>query len=427
MTTLTPEDPFAAFVERKITPPVGCPLTGFIARTSLSTDVHDDLFAKMWVVESGGLRFALIMVDMLGTDIPTATRLRQRVAEVLDTSVESVMLNATHTHAGPASIELLGIASVNTEFLRTLDETLRLLAEEAMTALEPASFSHLRGQAQGVGVVRRWEGQGLAGYSTDTTLDILRIERPHGTPMGMIISMPCHAVAAGWTTSISADFPGVMVRALQPEFPDQVIAFAQGCCGDINPAAGVKDHSAADQTGRMLADAVRRVLRTTTARTFDGPIRSLQTTARLPLSALPSEKDLLVLQDRSLRSDSTAIDRAMGEYARRTLAALRDGTIPADIEVPVQAIVIDTSPSLRILGLPGEPFSPLAVGLRSRVSEPLMILGYTNGLMGYVAHRAAYEEPGYELAESHRYYGQPAGFAPEAGERLMEAALSVCR
>ena len=40
----------AAFVEQVVTPEPGCPLTGFIARTEPSRDVHDDLYARLLLI-----------------------------------------------------------------------------------------------------------------------------------------------------------------------------------------------------------------------------------------------------------------------------------------------------------------------------------------------------------------------------------------
>ena len=50
--------------------------------------------------------------------------------------------------------------------------------------------------------------------------------------------------------------------------------------------------------------------------------------------------------------------------------------------------------------------------------------------MGYVPDREAYAvEPrdAYEVDLASRYYGHPAGWAPEAGDVLRDAALSVLR
>ena len=362
---------------------------------------------------------------MLGTDVPTATDLRRKVADILQTTPDHVMLNASHTHAGPASIDLIGIAPLDAAFIGRLETVLCDLARRAMAGLEPAVFSHRRGRAPDVGVIRRRPRQQPAPYSLDATLEVLTVDRPAGPPMGIIVSLPCHAVAAGTTLSISADFPGVMVRTLADDHPGQVIAFAQGCAGDINPAAGVRGFDAAEQTGATLARAVRDTLRDVAPTVLAGPIRAATTTAVLPFDDPPARDELAALDERSRQPDADPGDRAMGAFARRTMAAVDSGSVPIGLEVPVQAVAIGRDPCLRIVALPGEPLSTLAMALRDALPDPTMVLGYTNGLMGYIADRRSHRDGGYEIDTAFRYYGHPARFAAGAGETLAAAARQL--
>jgi len=421
----TPTQLHAAFVEDTITPEPGCWLTGFIARTEPSEDVHDDLFARLLLIEHAGRRAALITTDMLGTDIVRAADLRGKVAAILQTTPDGVMLNATHTHAGPSTIDLIGIAPLNTEFLERLETVVCDLARRAATGLEPAALVHRRGQAPDVGTIRRWPGQGDAPYPLDATLDVLTIERPSGPPIGMVVSLPCHAVAAGTTLSISADFCGVMVRTLAADRPGQVIAFAQGCCGDINPDAGVRDFDAAEETGVRLARAVEATLRDAAPTPLAGPIHAAIDTVMLPFDDPPPRDELIGLDERSRRPDADAGDLAMGVFARQTMATIDAGAMPAGVDVPVQSLAIGRTPCLRVVGLPGEPLSTLGMALRDALPDPTMVLGYTNGLMGYVADRRSHEDGGYEVDTAFRYYGYPARFAPGAGECLVGAARKL--
>ena len=66
---------------------------------------------------------------------------------------------------------------------------------------------------------------------------------------------------------------------------------------------------------------------------------------------------------------------ALGEFARQTLAAVQAGTVPAGLEVPVQALAIGQDPCLHIVGLPGEPLSTVAMAGRDALPSPTMVLG----------------------------------------------------
>lgn len=77
-----------------------------------------------------------------------------------------------------------------------------------------------------------------------------------------------------------------------------------------------------------------------------------------------------------------------------------------------------------LVGLPGEPFVEFGLEIRRHAPASVVVAGYANGCPGYVPHRSAYEEGGYEVLYAHRAaYSRPSAFAPEAGERLVAAAL----
>src|SRR5690606_4737093 len=68
---------------------------------------------------------------------------------------------------------------------------------------------------------------------------------------------------------------------------------------------------------------------------------------------------------------------------------------------------------LPIIGLPGEIFASTALSIRKAYGpDPLFIAGFAEDNPGYIPPREEYAFGGYEVEEAHRYYGQPAAFAP---------------
>src|ERR1043166_4267642 len=94
----------AGAAETVITPPAGIDLTGYGSRPSAATGKHDELYARAVVLEAAGQRLALVSLDILGFEIPDADRLRQRVEAETGVPAEAVLLNCSHTHAGPATM-----------------------------------------------------------------------------------------------------------------------------------------------------------------------------------------------------------------------------------------------------------------------------------------------------------------------------------
>jgi len=53
------------------------------------------------------------------------------------------------------------------------------------------------------------------------------------------------------------------------------------------------------------------------------------------------------------------------------------------------------------------------------------VLGYCDGVSGYLPTADEYESGGYEVCDAHRYYGMPGPYAQGSAERLADAAISL--
>src|SRR5690348_2404323 len=98
----------AGAAETVITPPLGIDLTGYGNRPSAAVGQHDDLYARALVLEAGGRQLALVSLDLLGFEISDADHLRLLIEDETGIPSEAVMLNCSHTHAGPATMRLRG-------------------------------------------------------------------------------------------------------------------------------------------------------------------------------------------------------------------------------------------------------------------------------------------------------------------------------
>src|SRR5262245_14769188 len=86
----------------KITPPQPVHMAGYAARNKPYESVHDDLFAKVLVLEDkSGTRGVLVTTDLIGFSAQIATPLRERVAAKTKTTADSVLVSSSHTHTGP--------------------------------------------------------------------------------------------------------------------------------------------------------------------------------------------------------------------------------------------------------------------------------------------------------------------------------------
>jgi hypothetical protein len=60
---------------------------------------------------------------------------------------------------------------------------------------------------------------------------------------------------------------------------------------------------------------------------------------------------------------------------------------------------------VQILGMPAEVFVQYAIDFSQQAETPLMTLGCTNGIHGYIPTNADFALGGYEVTEAHKYHG----------------------
>lgn len=417
---------FAGAAEIDITPPIGVDQTGFIGRPGPSNAVHDPLAARALALKLGGRAVLLISCDVLALDDPTVQRVREAISAKHQLAASDIMLLTTHTHAGPATVWLRDCGEVSPQYMEELRAKLVSVAGEALTEMRPASVAHAVKEVSGVSYNRR-----AAEQTIDRDLNLAAFRGEDGKMIAVLLNFPCHAVCLRHDNlSISADYPGALARMVAVE-TDCPVLFANGACGDINPIHRFTFDSLL-ATARPLADAALAMLHEAE---YQKPskLRIMQKRMQLPLLPPPSLEDLAEVEEHesaALRESLAAgdelsiqIHRAMLGWVKDTRAGLIEENLITSLPAEAQIIALD---DLALCGISGELFNQL--GLEVRRSLPggqVMLLGYANGDIGYLAPREAYAAGGYEVSEAYRYYGAPSATSPDAVRALIGSAKSM--
>ncbi len=417
---------FVGVNETDITPPLGVGLCGYAYRPHGATAVHDPLFAQATVFDDGDARLALLGMDLITLDFGIVERVRGEISHHLDIPISHVMLNATHTHAGPATRTYHAMPSPDPVYIEILARKLVGCARQAAGNLQPASL-RFASEAVQVGINRRERVDGITrlGFNTggpaDPRVRCIAIADSRGNPFALLYSTACHPVTLGGDNlQISADFPGAARKKLRSELSDiTTFSFLQGCCGNINPwrRGGFAETEA---NGELLAGAVLDAF-------FDAqPIQSVPISATevmvdvptIPPPPLPEVKARLAESEKELEDarQSKADDGKILylEGARDFIAHLTSLAEKADLHpkcrFSIQSFKIG---DLQIVGMPGEAFVQYGLDFERQSKGALLALGYTNGCHNYVPTAADYPLGGYEVEHAYRFYGELM-FTPEA-------------
>ncbi|OPZ26520.1 MAG: Neutral ceramidase precursor [Lentisphaerae bacterium ADurb.BinA184] len=406
-----------------ITPPVGVDLCGYIARDQPSLGVLDDLHACALFIESGGERLLWVHADLIGFDDGYAARVRAALAGRLGLERRQVILSATHTHSGPATVTLRGCGDPDPAYLAMLERYLTGAALAAARTAEPVTLHFAEGSAQ-VSCDRRTRS---SHSHTDPHLPVLALRRPDGTFLAVVANYAVHNVALSHGNRlISADLAGVAARHARHVLPGRpAVLLTNGGCGNLNPAS--RGMEPMRTHGTALGAAIVQAVLLSAPCSDDGDgLASREEHLLLPLDVL-TEAQVRAEAARILDGGTAGPEDAAAGRQRRAMTAWRDETLAALAAGPATSRETDLQ-ILRIgpatfVGIGAEVFSRLADDLRQVCGPRVYVVGYANGDLGYLPFREAYAEGGYEIEWAHRYYTQ-FRMAPGAFEILRERAVA---
>ncbi|MDA1192491.1 MAG: neutral/alkaline non-lysosomal ceramidase N-terminal domain-containing protein [Candidatus Poribacteria bacterium] len=418
-----------------ITPPIGVDMTGYGGRPTGCTSIHDPIFARALVLQNDAKTLALVSFDTIGIDFDLRDEIRARVTEQTGIAPECLLLNASHTHAGPATETFRGLGELDAGYVASFVDRIVATVRKAATSLVPARIGRTRVPAQ-IGMNRRQSVGGAIhlGFNEKGVVvphaDVLRIDTADGELLATWFAHACHPTTVGGDNlAISAEWCGVAVNAVEAVCGGTAM-FAQGCCGDINPKPrGTYDNliRAGKKLGGAVIAGVEDIFTIEDAPVLDARMEVLPLAVQPPPPLEEAERELAAFTEQVEQAKREGLHRGhvwLREAARDWMAALRDYALkpdetPTTIGFEVQALRIG---DFAVVGLPGEVFAEIgnAIDDASPFAQT-SVLGYTNGCHGYVPTESAYALGGYEVDNAIRYYGTLM-FAPESDGQLRAGA-----
>lgn len=407
---------YAGAARGEITPPIASPLSGFIARLSVSTDVADSLFTRALVLGYKRIIIVLVQMDLLGLAPWHVDEIRRACRALIGIPPENVLISTTHTHSGPGMLPLRGCLVAGLDYQwSVVTKTVRTISQ-AYAELQPARQYSNR-MPYHMGVNRREKTESGIALGVDLRkpapkfLDVAEF-RMHDGGSCLLFSHAAHPYILGGDQSvISGDFPSFACQSLERSSAT-IAMFLNGCAGDIAPGRAFEGIEAVQEEGSRLAEGVRRAL--VDARHANAvPLRASSERVYLPYSKLPSLKDLRAMrvqQERTVRpmerSDpavASKIQAALDDWADAVTRVI-DGADPLEpVFCEVQTFRIG---QLCLLAISGEPFFEIGQRLiRSSPARSTWALGYCNAYTGYLPTARAFKEGGYEVSDSFRYLG----------------------
>ena len=421
---------FQAGVARTlITPQSPIWLSGFGSRDRVSEGVAQELWAKALVLDDRrGGRVVLVTMDLIGLPQEVSDEIAARVLANHGLDRSQLVLSASHTHSGPLVLPNLEIMfngneeerRVCRQYVGKLVDDLVGVVDAAFACLAPAKVSTGHGSA-GFAINRRaltpegrWAGFGEnPDGPVDHDVPVICVAEPDGKIRAVVFGYACHCVVMGGRSyTINGDYAGFAQIELEKALPGATAMFVQLCAGDQNPQRRESTLDNAAAYGKELADAVQTSLGAG-LEPVHAPIRTRYETISLdfaPYSRAGFEEEL---------TNGNVYER---RRADQMLATYDEGGPLRRLPYPIQ--VVRWGSDLTLVAMGGEVVVDYALRLKREFpQENLMVAAYANDVMCYIPTVRILREGGYEAEVSMAIYGQPASFA----ENVEETVLDGCR
>ncbi|MCD6520451.1 MAG: neutral/alkaline non-lysosomal ceramidase N-terminal domain-containing protein [Anaerolineae bacterium] len=357
----------------KITPEKPVHMMGYAARKEVSQGVHDDLWVNAVALaerdaETIKGKIVLLALDVAALDLDKVARLKEVISAEAGLGAAQILVNTSHTHAGPMVAERPGLV-FEAAYFEEMVQRASLAVQGALGDLHSAELA-VGAASVDIGCNRRArtpEGQVVIGVNPEgprlAEVTIWRFSRQQA-PDILLFSLPIHGTVLGADNLfLSAEWMGAAVRKIEEALPGVRAIFLQGCAGDQNPYREERTFSRVEEHGEAVSRAVQEAL------------PRLEKVVPLPLV----------------------------NVAKSMLLPLAGGGVQP---VPIHGFRLGEA---LCVGLGGEAFVEYALYTREQAqAKSTLVLGYTDGSVTYLPTENAFLEGGYE-PNAYQYFpiGRP--------------------
>lgn len=340
--------------------------------------MRDPLRAGVLVLDDGSTKAAIVTLDVIGAWEPLVREVRKRIEKQAGVPQENIMVTASHNHSAPDF-------DANPEWGATIIDKIAAAAEQAVSQLTPVTMGYDEDQIS-FSINRRKviDGRAVVRLNpegpNDPRVKVLRFDDGKSlTPTAVLMHAVCHPCFFTWGDKgsqpwpngyplMSADFPGEAQSFVEMVYGQKTsVLFLQGCAGDIRPNLPGYPYRCADEAdiqwaGRDLGGATVRALARSVTRE--------KLSERESFYQIKSASSIVPLPGKRGRVDAELSAMKIGPYL--------------------------------LLTMPGEPMVEFGFKLEQAIADRAIpiILGYTNGNIGYIATADAYTVGGYEPTRS---------------------------
>jgi hypothetical protein len=392
--------------QTNISPEPGIELAGFAVRAQPCQGVLDTLWARVIYLEEGTEKLLWLHGDVLGFDDGIIRRLRDWVWKTIGIPATNVVVAATHTHSGPATIQLTGCGKVDSAYVVWLENSFREAVLMAVENTESCYAVSTEGQCS-LGIDRL----NSPPKHTDPRVGAIGWRRQDGSYKAVMLSYSMHPVCLKEPMA-SGDWPGETARFLSATLPGHpMVIVSSGASGNINPPEVGVTPEQTYEWGRQIAQAVLPGFLkapSAIAGSAASTLKMTTVTVNLPLESwdgagIEEYAAKCLTDEAGHREFGVKFPRAIETWRTSMLDRYKLNESP---HLPVELGILAVGRTT-ILTVNAEVFSQFTDLVGSADNSPVYTMGCANGIIGYLPAAEAYLESGYEVSWSMLFYNKP--------------------
>lgn len=391
---------------------------------TMSKEAHDPLHVRAIVLEDGGVKIAIALVDSCYVKREELDRAKALASKRTGIPAARMLISATHTHSAPPSRATQGNALEERYVERLVTQAADAIAQ-ANSRLAPARIGWTVIPVPDELFNRRWfmkpgtippdpYGQTTdiarmnppAGSKdlihpagpTDPGFSVVSLQTADGKPLALLANYSLHYVGGIGGNMVSADYFGEFSKQVAEKLaPGQpfVAMLTNGTSGDVNNIDFVHPRPRMEPfqrirevAGKLATHAVEAAAKI--QYNNNTPIRMAQSELRLRYRK-PTPEQLKFAQAALKEPDDTKLPRNAKAYAERAIR-LHEG--PESADIILQAVRIG---ELGIATSPLETFTEIGLAIKELSPMPTTFtIELANGHYGYLPTPRHYALGGYE-------------------------------
>jgi hypothetical protein len=400
------------------------------------------------VSEAGRADEAVIFVscDICLIKEDVAEELRGRIQAETGVGKSRAYIAATHNHQSPrfASVLPAPWETPDPQIRRKVCDRIVDAARQAWSNLRPAKLGYRRGAVDNCAFNRRYimsngrvktnpgtnPGRLMVEGPADNDVHALWFEDERGELIAVAVHFTAHPQTMSATSLASADYPGAVRQTIQRIFgADIPVLFLQGAAGnqftiDLNQPGYGRGNEWRLRLGRMIGAEAVRLIASRSAWDHDPRFAVKSAIVPVPYREFADEQVREAEQKWAAWSKSDKYDPKLGWETYHTYSLIELGRrkqAQPYVAAEVSAIILG---GVTLLTFPGEMFVEYQLELKARLADLhrslAVVVGYTNGFVGYMPTPQAFALGGYETE-----LALASKLAPEAGRLLTDRSLQL--